>query len=133
MKRWNPDAIAMLVAALLSAVIVVGISLLTNRVDVSAYTSDFTYYIRMAQNGFAKPGASPFAYRYLTPLIVHGLVSWQGISVEAGFRSIAYIGAVLQLVGVFLFTKWFTGSIKGAFVALLVTAFSLYNLKYLFF
>ncbi len=133
MKRSNSDVLGILLAAALSMALVIAISLLTNSVDIKAFTADFLYYIDMAKYGFAKAGASPFAYRYPTTLIVHALVGALGISIEAGFRTVAYVGAFLQLFGIFLFTKWFTRSVKGAFVALLVTAFSLYNVKYLFF
>ena len=55
------------------------------------------------------------------------------MSTEAGFRGLAYFGAALQLLGVFLFTHWLTRSAKGALIALLVTAFSLFNVKFLLF
>jgi hypothetical protein len=133
MRSAKADALPAIAGALLSLVLVIGISAATNTVDINAFTSDFNYYIAMAQYGFAKPGASPFAYRYLTTLIVHGLAGSLGISIGAGFRTVAYAGAFLQLFGVFLFSRWFTRSLQGAYVALLVTAFSLYNVKFLFF
>ncbi len=133
MKRVSNRALAALGAAVLSVALVVAIYLLTNSVDTSAFTSDFMYYIAMAKDGFSAPGASPFAYRYVTTLIVHLLIGGLGLSVEQGFRVVALAGAFLQLFGVFLFTNWFTNSIKGAYLALLVTAFSLYNVKFLFF
>jgi hypothetical protein len=40
---------------------------------------------------------------------------------------------LLQLVSIFAFTFWYTRSGKGACVALLVTAFSLFNVKFLLF
>ncbi len=133
MKHLNRDTIAVLIAAMLSIGLIAGISVMTNSVDPYAFMSDIRYYIDMAEHGFSTVGASPFAYRYVTTLIVHGLVGLLGVSIEGGFRIVAYIGAFLQLVGVFLFTRWFTRSTKGAYVALLVTAFSLFNVKYLFF
>ncbi len=59
---------------LLSTGIVLGLDLLTNAIDTKKYAWDFLYYIAMAKDGFkAQPLASPFAYRYLTPLIVNGI------------------------------------------------------------
>jgi hypothetical protein len=120
-------------AALLSAVLVAGLALTTNSLDTARFSWDFRYYIRMAQSPFAPPLASPFAYRFATPLLVYALSNAFSLSVEAGFRALAYGAGVLQLLGVFLFTNWFTRSAKGAYVALLVTAFSLFNVKFLLF
>ena len=121
-------------AGILSAILILGIAALTNSIDTQKFSWDFVYYIAMAQNGFAANNlASPFAYRYLTPLIVYVLVHFFGISLENGFRIIAYSGAFLQLIGVFWFTHWITRSVKGAYIALLVTAFSLFNVKFLLF
>jgi hypothetical protein len=120
-------------AAILSALLIVVIDALTNALDLQKFSWDFRYYIGMAQNGFDAPLASPFAYRYLTPFLVYGLTHLFGVSIENGFRSIAYLGAFLQLIGVFLFTNRFTHSIKGAYTALVITAFSLFNVKFLLF
>jgi hypothetical protein len=122
-----------LLAGILSASLIVAIDALTNTLDIQKFSWDFRYYIAMAQDGFKPPLASPFAYRYLTPLLVYGLSHLFGIPIENGFRSIAYLGAFLQLIGVFSFTSWFTHSTKGAYVALGVTAFSLFNIKFLLF
>jgi hypothetical protein len=122
-----------ILAAVLSVGLIVAIGALTNSLDIQNFSWDFRYYIAMAQDGFKAPLASPFAYRYLTPLFVYGITHTFGISIEDGFRSIAYLGAFLQLIGVFLFTNWFTRSIKGAYTALVITAFSLFNVKFLLF
>ena len=121
-------------AMLLSAALIVVLDLLTNSLDISKYSWDFRYYIAMARDGFNTTYlASPLAYRYLTPLLVYGLTHAFGISIESGFRWMAYLGAFAQLTGVFLFTAWFTRSVKGAYIALLITAFSLFNVKFLLF
>lgn len=133
MRRLNTPAITTAGAAVLAIALVAGIARLTNSVETNVVTWDFRYYIAMARDGFLTPGASPFAYRYVTPLIVHALISLPGITIEQGFRIIAFLGAFLQLFGVFLFTRWFSSSIKGAYVAMVVTAFSLFNVKFLFF
>jgi hypothetical protein len=119
---------------LLSIGIVLSLDLLTNVVDTKKYAWDFLYYIAMAKDGFnAQPMASPFAYRYLTPLLVNGIARISGLSIENGFLIIAYLGAIAQLAGIFFFTNWLTGSRKGAYLAMLVTAFSLFNVKFLVF
>ena len=119
---------------LLSTGIVLGLELLTNAIDTKKYAWDFLYYIAMARDGFkAQPLASPFAYRYLTPLIVNGITRISGLSIENGFYVIAYLGAIAQLAGIFFFTNWLTRSRKGAYLAMAVTALSLYNVKFLLF
>ena len=133
MNKNHRDTAAIIGAAALSVALIVGLELLTNSVDIHSFRADFLYYIAMAQDGFRTAGASPFAYRYVTPMIVHELYIGFGIPIEYGFRALAYIGAFLQLFGIFLFTYWFSRSIRGAYVALIVTACSLFNVKFLFF
>jgi len=118
----------------ISALIVMGLDLLTNSIDIKKYAWDFVYYIAMAKDGFkAQPMASPFAYRYLTPLIVNGITRISSLSIENGFLVIAYLGAIAQLTGIFFFTNWLTHSRKGAYLAMSVTALSLFNVKFLLF
>jgi hypothetical protein len=110
------------------------LDLLTNAIDTKKYAWDFLYYIAMAKDGFkAQPLASPFAYRYLTPLIVNGIARISSLSIETGFLVIAYFGAITQLAGILFFTNWLTRSRKGAYLAMLVTALSLFNVKFLLF
>ena len=119
---------------LLSTSIVLGLDLVTNSIDTKKYAWDFIYYIAMAKDGFhAQPMASPFAYRYLTPLIVNSIARISSLSIENGFHVIAYFGAIAQLTGIFFFTNWITNSRKGAYLAMLVTALSLFNVKFLVF
>jgi hypothetical protein len=123
----------LLQAFFVSALIVVGLDLLTNTLDTQKYAWDFRYYIAIAKDGFnAQPMASPFAYRYLTPLLVRGL-NLTGISIQNGFLVVAYFGAITQLTGVIMFVYWATKSLKGAYLAMLVTALSLFNVKFLLF
>ena len=120
-------------AALLSIVLIVGLDLLTNSLDTQKFSWDFRYYVSMAATGFQAPLASPFAYRYVTPALVYAVMHGLGLELETGFRIVAYVGAFLQLVGVFAFTSWMTRSTRGAFVALAATALSLFNVKFLLF
>lgn len=119
---------------LLAAGIVIGLDVLTNSIDTKKYAWDFLYYIAMAKDGFnAKPLASPFAYRYITPLIVNGIVRVFSTSIQNGFLAIAYFGAITQLTGIFFFIFWLTKSRKGAYLAMMVTTLSLFNVKFLLF
>src|SRR5258708_4412828 len=120
-------------AAMLAAALIAFIAALTNSIDIQKFQWDFIYYIAMAQNGFNTPLASPFVYRYVTPLLVYEMTHSFGLGLDDGFKVIAYLGSFLQLTGVFLFTRWFTRSLKGAYVALVITAFSLFNVKFLLF
>ena len=134
MKDGHNKARQILWAAILTALLIAALDALTNSIDIQNFSWDFRYYIGMARDGFhARPLASPFAYRYLPSLLVYGLTHTLGLSIENGFRVIAYAGASLQLMGVFLFTNRLTRSGKGAYVALIVTAFSLFNVKFLLF
>ena len=121
------------VAVLLVVCLVVLLDLLTNSIDTQKFSWDFRYYIRMARRGLTGPMASPFAYRYLTPLLVRGLSGVFGLSTFAGFRVVAYFGAVTQLLAVFMFIRWYTRSNRGAWLATAITALSLFNVKFLLF
>jgi hypothetical protein len=127
-RRWH-----VLEACLLSILLIVGLDLLTNSLDTHKFSWDFRYYVSMAATGFRAPMASPFAYRYVTPALVYAMMHGLGLELETAFRIVAYLGAFLQLVGVFVFTNWITRSPRGAFVAMAVTAFSLFNVKFLLF
>jgi hypothetical protein len=117
----------------ISILLIFILDLLTNSIDTSRNKWDFVYYIALAKDGFnADPLASPFAYRFFTPGLVN-LLSKTGLSIESGFRLIAYLGAFAQLTGIFYFVSWATKSTRGAWIALFVTAFSLFNIKFLVF
>lgn len=107
--------------------------ILTNSLDIQKNGWDFVYYIAMAKDGFySSLLASPFAYRYLTPFLVHGL-SLVGIPIKVGFSFLAYVGGIAQLTGIFFLIKWLYASTKGAYLAMAVTVLSIYNIKFLLF
>lgn len=117
----------------ISFLLIIIIDLLTNTINATQNQWDFAYYIALAKDGFnAEPLASPFAYRFFTPGLVH-LLSLTGLSIENGFLVIAYFGAIAQLMGIFYFVQWLTKSNRGAWIALFVTAFSMFNIKFLVF
>ena len=118
---------------LLSAVALFILEILTNSLNTQKNAWDFVYYLSMAKDGFhASPMASPFAYRYLTPLLVHVLFL-AGIPINIGFSLLAYLGGITQLTGIFFFVKWLTHSSRGAYLAMSITALSLFNIKFLLF
>ena len=117
----------------ISFLLIIIIDILTNTINTTQNQWDFAYYIALAKDGFnAEPLASPFAYRFFTPGLVH-LLSLTGLSIENGFLVIAYFGAIAQLMGIFYFVQWLTKSNRGAWIALFVTAFSMFNIKFLVF
>lgn len=117
----------------ISFLLIIIIDLLTNTINTTQNQWDFAYYIALAKDGFnAEPLAIPFAYRFFTPGLVH-LLSLTGLSIENGFLVIAYFGAIAQLMGIFYFVQWLTKSNRGAWIALFVTAFSMFNIKFLVF
>jgi len=117
----------------ISLFLIIILDLLTNSVNTTQNQWDFVYYIALAKDGFnAHPLASPFAYRFFTPGVVH-LLSLSGLSIENGFLLIAYLGAFAQLIGIFFFVRWATQSARGAWIAFFITAFSLFNIKFLIF
>lgn len=119
--------------SLVSIALITVLDLFTNSIDTSRNTWDFIYYIALAKDGFhATLLASPFAYRYLTPGLVH-LLTLTGLTIGQGFQLIAYFGAFTQLTGIYIFTKWATKSKRGAWLAMMFTAFSLFNVKFLLF
>lgn len=133
MRRAQRETWHLVVAAILSISLVALLGFLTNTLDIHKFSWDFRYYIGMAQHGLQPPLASPFAYRYVTPLLAGALSRLAGTDIEAGFRALAYVGAFLQLFGIFVFTRWLARSTLGAYVAMFATAFSLFNVKFLMF
>lgn len=121
-----------ILAGILTIALIILLDALTNSIDPQGIQWDFRYYIDMARDGLSGPLTSPFAYRYGTPLLVKVLTGL-GLSIEGGFRLLAYLGAFTQLMGVFAFIGWFTRSRKAAYITLLVTGFSLFNVKFLLF
>ena len=133
MNERRRVALHLISAAMAAAVLVVFIDALTNSLDTAKFSWDFRYYIDMALRGLAPPLASPFAYRYLTPLLARFISTALEVDVEAGFGILARGAAVTQLLGVFLLGRWYSKSSRGAWVAMLAAAFSLYQVKFLLF
>ena len=129
-SKDTKHAVAAATAAFLLAVL---FDLSTNSLDTERFSWDFRYYVAMAEHGLTAPMASPFAYRFLTPMLAGALSRLFQMPTVGGFMALAYFGAVLQQLAVFLFTRWYTRSQRGAWFAMLATAFSLFNVKFLLF
>jgi hypothetical protein len=129
-RRLAAGFIGGVVAAFL---LVAAIDLHTNSIDTARFSWDFRYYISIAEHGFGGELASPFAYRFITPLLAGWFAAALRLPVVEGFRLLAWFGAISQLLAVFTLTRWFTGSLRGAWVAMLATSFSLWNVKFLLF
>jgi len=119
--------------AAVAFLLVAAIDLLTNSIDTDRFSWDFRYYIDIAEHGFAAPMASPFAFRYMTPMLARCVSVLFQLPTEGGFAALARFGAAAQLLGVYWFTRWYARSARGAWVAMLATAFSLFNVKFLLF
>lgn len=107
----------------------------TNSLNIHRYVWDHYHYIDMAENGLSGNLGlvAPYAYRPLTPLLAGGLADLSGRSVIAGFRIIAYAGAIAQLVLVFALARQFTRKTWAALVVMLATGLSTFNVKFLLF
>lgn len=121
-------------AAAVSLLLVVGLDLITNSLDIGVFHWDHDWYIDMARHGFASEMlTAPFAYRFGTPLLAGGVHAASGLSLEWSFRLIAYAGAVLQLTGLYWMLRWLGGSVRHAAVAVLIVGIEPMNLRFLLF
>jgi len=119
---------------LVSLAITFCLSLLTNRISTTDCKWDCLHYLGLAEHGFsANPLVSPFAYRYLTPFLAGFIKNLLGIPIFSAFGLIALLGAILQLVGIYLFINFLTKSQKAAYLAMAITALSFFNVKFLLF
>lgn len=133
MSESGRSAIRLGVVTAVAALLVVVIGALTNRIDTTTFSWDFRYYINLAEQGFSAPSASPFAYRYLTPFLARAIDVALGLQTAGGFGVLAYGAAILQLVAIYAFALWYGRSTRGAWFAMLVAAFSLFQVKFLLF
>ncbi|MGZ9166969.1 MAG: hypothetical protein ACXW4U_17500, partial [Anaerolineales bacterium] len=93
---------------------------------------DSNLYIGMAEHGFAPElRISPFIYRFVPPFLAGSIHRFADLSIYKSFKVITYMGAISELLGVFLVVRQLTKSEKSAYIGMLSVAFSLYNIKYL--
>jgi hypothetical protein len=136
-RAWWPSPWVQYGLALILAVIfVVVLDLFTNALDIEKFVWDHVHYIDMAQNGVGRDNlalVSPFAYRFLTPLLAGWFDDLTGRSIIAGFRIVAYIGAILHLVAIFALAKHFVRGFLPALIATAVAALALFHVRFLLF
>ena len=113
-----------------SIAVVILIDILTNGIT-EKLLFDSNIYIGMAEHGFAPELLiSPFIYRYAAPFLTGITHQFTDLSIYKSFKVITYMGAIGELLGVFLIVRHLTKSEKSAYIGMLSVAFSLYNLKY---
>jgi len=123
-------------AVLVAAVLIVGIlRTITPEYDVRPYKWDSFYYFDMAARSISGNDQlrAPFAYRVVTPWLARQLAGVLRLPLEEGFRILAYVGGVSQLVLAFLLARSVCRSPGAAMVAALVVALSLFNVRFLLF
>ena len=113
MNERRRAALQFIAAVAGAALLVALLDWLTNSLDTARFSWDFRYYIDMARRGLVPPLASPFAYRYLTPLLVRMISLGLQVPVEAGFGFVARVAAVTQLLSVFALARWHAHSFRG--------------------
>ena len=113
-----------------SIAVVIIIDILTNGIT-EKLLFDSNIYIGMAEHGFARElRISPFIYRYPAPFLAGITHRFIDLSIYKSFKVITYIGAISELLGVFLLVRHLAKSEKSAYTGMLSVAFSLYNIKY---
>jgi hypothetical protein len=113
-----------------SIAVVILIDILTNGIT-EKLLFDSKLYIGMAEQGFAPElRISPFVYRYAAPFLAGSIHRFADLSIYKSFKVITYMGAISELLGVFLLVRHLAKSEKSAYIGMLTVAFSLYNLKY---
>ncbi|MCU0511485.1 MAG: hypothetical protein MUE40_02840 [Anaerolineae bacterium] len=95
--------------------------------------NDNLFYLDMALYGLSAPErlASPFAYRFLTPLLAGQLASLTGSTPAQAFYALALVGAVLQLLLVYALARRFGADDGAALVVQAVVALSFYQVRFL--
>ncbi|MGH7331705.1 MAG: hypothetical protein ACREKS_02950 [Candidatus Rokuibacteriota bacterium] len=123
-------------AGLVGAVLIVGIlRIITPEYDVRPYKWDSFYYFDMAARGLSGNDQlrAPFAYRVVTPWLARQLAGALRLPLEEGFRILAYVGGVAQLVLALQLARSVSRSRWAAMVTALVVALSLFNVRFLLF
>jgi len=129
-KALAPAYLALLVSVLCAVVI----DMLTNTPEFKQMPWDTRYYYLLAERGLDSHDLiAPYVYRYLNPLLAHTLAGLFNISTYMALKTIAYLGAISQLFTIYLLMRYLGFRLRASLVAMLVTAFSMYNLKFLMF
>ncbi len=132
-RRWWQRPLAQYAAiAVIAAVLVIGLDVVTNSLDISRYAWDFVHYIDMAENGVAgNPGlVAPYAYRPVPSLLAGAFAEVTGRSVHLGFRLIAWAALWAELVLAFALARQFTRRFWGALAVMLIVSVSTFNVRF---
>jgi len=133
-KRWV-QALGALVVALLAVMV---LDRLTNRLvpeEVPGHVWDYMYYIDMAEHGvWGNPHlVSPYAYRFVTPLLARAINQALGTPTYIGFKLLAYLGLVGMLWGVYFLARHFRLKYTLSLLVMLIPALALFQVKFLLF
>jgi hypothetical protein len=134
--RGPSPSLSLWPVVLVSAVLIVGIlRAITPEHDVRPSRGDAFFYFDMAARGLAGNDQLrvPFAYRVVTPWVARQLAGVFRLPLEEGFRILAFVGGVAQLVLAFLLARSVGRSPGAAMAATLVVALSLFNVRVLLF
>jgi hypothetical protein len=92
-------------------------------------------YANIAANGLIGNDdvEAPFAYRIAVSTVAGATMSLFNTSVQTAFTLNAYVGAVLQLFGVFILARWLDAEMWPALVMVAVVGLSFAQVKFLLF
>jgi hypothetical protein len=130
------NKIQSLIAALLAAALIVLIDKYTNRVDVlQGHAWDFLYYQDMVKNGLLGNDhlVAPYAYRFATFLLIRQIITFTHIALPTAFKALTYFCALSQLFGIYLLGRELKFKHSTSIVLMLISAFALFNIKFLLF
>lgn len=119
----------------LAVLIVIVIDVVTNDLNTKRYYWDFALYLDMAEHGLAGNDNlyAPFVYRFVTPLLAGLISDGLGCSTWNGFKVVAYVGGITQLVAAFVLAEYMKARFWQALVVMATVALTLYQLKFLIF
>jgi len=110
------------------------IDFFTNTLVIDNHDWDCKNYISIAKYGFkAFPLLSPFAYRFGTPFMASAINAMTGFSLYWCFKIIAYIGVIFQLFSLNLLISSVIKPNRCLYLVILITAFSIANVKAMLF
>ncbi|MBE2185063.1 MAG: hypothetical protein IAE89_16655 [Anaerolineae bacterium] len=124
---------------LFAVIFTVTLDLFTNSLNTYRFTWDWVHYLDMAEHGITGNTGlvSPYAYRPLPPLLAGMIGDFSGRSHVAGFRTLAYAGAIGQIVLAFTLARLFitrrSRQFWGAFALAIIAAVSTFSVKFYLF
>ncbi len=138
-RIWKFTLIQYGFIALFAIIFTITLDLFTNSLNTYRFTWDWVHYLDMAEHGIAGNTGlvSPYAYRPLPPLLASLIGDFSGRSSIAGFRTLAYAGAIGQIVLAFTLARLFitreSRRFGGAFAVAIIAAVSTFSVKFYLF